>query len=349
MSADDSFGIGFLPGAWLTEMPDELREDAMAHKVDAAFASASGASRTLAENYDDWVDKLNRTFGKWQANQPSQQQFAADIRLQTLPGIALVDCRCDPCGANRSRRDTQDVDQEQLTIQLVLSGREYMRLGDQEAMLSSGDIFVWDNTQPMQFEVLEPLHKLSLVMPLQRLKDWIPTDWRELPRHLRGGEPGTELLADYVRSISRIDYSHSPMRYNALIEAAIAMLVAPIPARPSEGNHRLAQLELVKSRILRRLRDPELNLNDIAAECRISLRYLHWLFEADACTPWRYVVGQRLEGCRRDLVNPAFAHRSITDIAFSWGFSSVAHFGRKCRLEFGMTPSELRTQAISTH
>ncbi len=110
----------------------------------------------------------------------------------------------------------------------------------------------------------------------------------------------------------------------------------------------MAQLELVKSRILRRLRDPDLNLNDIAAECRMSLRYLHWLFEADACTPWRYVVRERLEGCRRDLANPAFGHRSITEIAFSWGFSNKAHFGRKCRSAFGMTPSELRAQALST-
>lgn len=317
----------------------------MARKIDTPHVPEIGKVRSLAENYDDWVEKLNQTFGTWRADLPNQRQFNADVGLQTLPGISLVDCWCDPCGADRSRRDTLSVDEEQLTIQLVLSGREYMRLGEQEAMLTSGDIFVWDNTQPMRFEVLEPLHKLSLVLPLQRLKDWIPIGWRELPRHLRGGDPGTELLAGYVRSISQIDYSQNPMRYNALIEAAIAMLVAPVAIKPSEGNHRLAQLELVKSRILRRLRDPELNLNDIAAECRISLRYLHWLFEADACTPWRYVVGNRLEGCRRDLVNPAFGHRSITDIAFSWGFSNVAHFGRKCRAEFGMTPSELRATA----
>lgn len=320
----------------------------MAYNIESAQAPVAGASHSLAENYDDWVDKLNQTFGTWRADLPAHRNFAAAVRMQTLPSIAMIDCRCDPCGASRSRRDACDIESEQLTIQLVLSGREYMQLGEQEATLNSGDIFVWDNTQPMRFKVLEPLHKLSLVLPLQRLKDWMPTGWRDLPRHLRGGDPGTELLAGYVRSISQIDYVQNPMRYNALIEAAIAMLVAAVPTKPSEGNHRMAQLELVKSRILRRLRDPDLNLNDIAAECRMSLRYLHWLFEADACTPWRYVVRERLEGCRRDLVNPAFVHRSITEIAFSWGFSNVAHFGRKCRSAFGMTPSELRAQALST-
>jgi AraC-like DNA-binding protein len=308
--------------------------------------SFGGGMRSFPESYDDWVDKLNQTFGLWRADARPGRPFNADVGIQSLPDLSLVDCRCDPCGAVRSHRDAQTIEVEQLTIQLVLSGREYMRLGTEEAMLSAGDIFVWDNTQAMRFEVIEPLHKLSLILPLQRLKDWMPTNWRDLPRHLRSGEPGTELLAGYLRSIARIDHGQNPMRHNALIEAAVAMLVAPVPTHQSEGNLRAGQLELIKTRILRRLRDPGLSLLEIAGESRISLRYLHWLFEEDACTPWRFVVGERLAGCRRDLVNPAFAHRSITDIAFSWGFSNVAHFSRKCRAEFGMTPSELRASGV---
>jgi len=325
-----------------------LRSNVAPSQCDLPAFEFCASDRTSAENYDDWVDKLNQTFGIWQADRPLATAFHADVSIQTLPGLSLIDCRCDPCGADRSQRDVRNVEEEQLTIQLVLSGREYMRLGEQEAMLASGDIFVWDNTQPMRFEVLEPLHKLSLVLPMRRLKDWMPTSWRDLPRHLRGGEPGTELLAGYLRSISRFDHSQNPMRQHALIEAAVAMLVAPVPAKSSEGNQRSGQLELMKSRILRRLRDPDLNLVDIATESRISLRYLHWLFEEDACTPWRFVVRERLAGCRRDLVNSAFSGRSITEIAFSWGFSNMAHFSRKYRAEFGMTPSEMRATAHLT-
>jgi AraC-like DNA-binding protein len=306
------------------------------------LSRVAGLQLDRTERYDEWVEQLNGTFGTWRPDLPKQSQFTADLGTRLMPDIALVECICDPCGASRSRTDALNIENEQLTIQLVVSGSEYMQLGQQEAMLTSGDIFVWDNTQPMRFSVIEPLHKLSLVLPLQRLKDWMPTGWRDLPRHMRHGEPGTELLTSYIRSITQIDFAQSPMRYNALIEAAIAMLMAPVPNNPSEGSHRLAQLELIKSKIMRRLRDPELNLSDLAAESRISLRYLHWLFEVDNVTPWRFIVNKRLEGCRRDLVSPAFAYRSITEIAFSWGFSNVTHFGRKCRAEFGMTPSELR-------
>ena len=311
----------------------------------------STADLPAGERYDGWVAALNDTFGRWDADFPKGSDFAAQVKASKLPGLSLVDCHCDPCGATRSRSQTSRIETEQLTIQLVLSGKEYMKLGDQETTLSRGDVFVWDNTQPMQFAVLEPLHKMSLVVPLDRLKSWVPNGWRDLPRHLKSGETNAALLGSYVRSLAQIDFDENPMRYNALIEAAVAILVAPLaPQAPSEseGSQRLAQLDTVKARLHAMLRDPDLDLESIAVHNRISLRYLHWLFEGCGTTPWRYVVQQRLEGAKRDLESPDHAHRSVTDIAFSWGFSNSAHFGRKIRATYAASPSELRMAALGS-
>ncbi|QIG53440.1 helix-turn-helix domain-containing protein [Altererythrobacter sp. BO-6] len=301
------------------------------------------------ERYDAWVAALNETYGHWNAEFPIGADFNARVKASKLPGLSLVECHCDPCGASRSRADTSTIESEQLTIQLVLAGKEYMKLGSHETTISRGDVFVWDNTQPMQFSVLEPLHKLSLVVPLDRLKNWVPNGWRDLPRHLKSGEPNAWLLGSYVRSLSQIDFDKSPMRSNALIEAAIAILVAPLAPRESESSHRLAQLETVKAKIEPMLRDPGLDLETIAARNCISLRYLHWLFEGGGTTPWRYVVQKRLEGCKRDLENPEHAHRSVTDIAFSWGFSNSAHFARKIKTAYGLSPTELRRMALGVN
>jgi AraC-like DNA-binding protein len=312
--------------------------------VAASIDHISWSTREVAagDQYDTWVAMLNQTFGTWQPEFPVSPGFSANVKASNLPGMALIECKCDPCGALRTRKDTRTIHNEQLTIQLVLSGREYIQMGDQEASLSQGDVFVWDDTQPMRFSVIEPLHKMSLVLPLDRLKNWVPNEWRELPRHLKSGEPSAAMLGSFLRSLSNINFEHNPMRYNALIEAAIAILVAPLAKQDADSSLRLAQLETVKARIQPMLRDPDLNLEAIAAKNRISLRYLHWLFEISETTPWRYIVQQRLEGCRRDLQNSEQADRSVTDIAFSWGFSNSAHFGRRIKAEYGYSPTELR-------
>lgn len=297
------------------------------------------------EQYEAWVSTLNETYGTWRPEMPSADGFVASVKASKLPGMGLIECQCDPCGAQRTRRDAQAIQEEQLTIQLVLSGSENIQMGDQQASLSKGDIFIWDDTQPIQFSVLEPLHKMSLVLPLERLRSWVPDEWRKLPRHLKSGEASAAMLGSYIRSLSEIDFENNPMRYNALIEAAIAILVAPIKKQEADSSLRLAQLETIKMKIQPMLRNPDLDLNMIAAKNRISLRYLHWLFEASDTTPWRYVLKQRLEGCRRDLQNREQRNRSVTDIAFSWGFSNSAHFGRKIKAEYGCSPSELRRMA----
>ena len=63
----------------------------------------------------------------------------------------------------------------------------------------------------------------------------------------------------------------------------------------------------------------------------------------------RHVMRRRLEACRRALEHPASAHRSVTDIALGWGFSSLATFYRAFRSAYGVAPGDIReTCAIRT-
>jgi AraC-like DNA-binding protein len=38
------------------------------------------------------------------------------------------------------------------------------------------------------------------------------------------------------------------------------------------------------------------------------------------------------------------AHRTIGDIAYSWGFSDLSHFARRFKRAYGCTPSDYRRQ-----
>jgi AraC-like DNA-binding protein len=74
---------------------------------------------------------------------------------------------------------------------------------------------------------------------------------------------------------------------------------------------------------------------EIAAAVSISPRYLHQLFAAEHRSVGQYVRGLRLERCRRDLLDPRLADRSIAAIAFGWGFGDLSGFNRAFRAAFG--------------
>lgn len=107
---------------------------------------------------------------------------------------------------------------------------------------------------------------------------------------------------------------------------------------------RNAHLRRCEGFIRARLADMRLTPRAIAEGCAISLRYLHQIFEAEGVTVCAYIRNQRLlasdamlrdHGCRK----------SLSEIAYQWGFGDQAQFSRHYRAKFGRTPSEARAAA----
>jgi AraC-like DNA-binding protein len=100
----------------------------------------------------------------------------------------------------------------------------------------------------------------------------------------------------------------------------------------------------VKAYIEANLANPELSVERIAHACSISVRGLHRLFAEDpAGSVSRYLWQRRLLRCAEALRDPSQAHRSITDVCFSYGFSSSSHFSRLFRDQFGVSPVRYRS------
>jgi AraC-like DNA-binding protein len=79
----------------------------------------------------------------------------------------------------------------------------------------------------------------------------------------------------------------------------------------------------------------------VADGCGISLRYLHQIFEREGITVSAYIRNQRLLMCDAMLRDPD-CRKSISEIAYHWGFGDQAQFSRNYRGRFGCTPSEAR-------
>jgi AraC-like DNA-binding protein len=55
----------------------------------------------------------------------------------------------------------------------------------------------------------------------------------------------------------------------------------------------------------------------------------------------------RLDRCHQDLLNPACARKSITEVAYSWGFNNSSHFSRCFKRAFGASPRRFRSEFAS--
>jgi len=308
-----------------------------------------------AERFDAWQQTLNATYLDWDINKPdpAQQQpkgFNASVSTHSFNEFTFVDCRCEPFQASRRATHIRRDDREVLGIQLVLSGREAMDIGGQEVQLAAGDILIWNNTRPISFSVQESLHKLSVIMPLARLRHWLPTSWCTIDNKIANSNPSGQLLASFMRGMQGQMAMRQAGNGDALIEATLGILVDAVNTIQNGGEDqslKAAQMLRIRQIIANNLTDPDLNPLKIATLARISLRYLHWLFADEQTTVSEFVIQQRLQRCGRELANPLMQSRTITDIAFSGGFQSSGHFSRRFKQCFGASPSDYRHQALS--
>ena len=105
---------------------------------------------------------------------------------------------------------------------------------------------------------------------------------------------------------------------------------------------RSAQLAAVKRYVDLHLADPGLSPASAASALGISVRQLHRLLEPSGSSFARYVLRQRLLRCRDTIAGATGTGRSVVDIAFGWGFNSMATFYRAFVSEFGSPPAVLR-------
>jgi AraC-like DNA-binding protein len=130
----------------------------------------------------------------------------------------------------------------------------------------------------------------------------------------------------------------------------LALAISAEPGRQpaAEKSVQRARLQSVKAYIDAHLGDPNLSLSSVAKNNGISLRYLHQLFRLMDMSASEWLWLRRLQRCRDLLSSPRHSTQSITEIAYSMGFSSSSHFSNLFRAQFGLRPSDIRGAAVAS-
>lgn len=299
---------------------------------------------------DAWEDILSRSYRSWQVPQRLPATFYAHVRQHDFAGAGIVETVCDPCVGQRTRGQVRGDDDLYVGIQLTTGGRERFRIGDAGVTVASGDLVVWTTDQVVQFEVLERLHKVTLMIPWSLMRERFP-ERRQLPA---GGKIESRTGVGSLLAVHLLALSNEIAALDASVQGSVSRSTLELLGIALSGQQPSAQfdasaamLQRVQDYILRHLHEEDLNPTRIAEANHISLRYLHMLFQRSDLTVSGYVLNSRLHACKQALTDPAFQRLQISEIAFRWGFNSTSHFSRTFKERYGASPGELRHAALS--
>jgi AraC-like DNA-binding protein len=297
-----------------------------------------------------WVDVVTRGFVRYVLKPSDGAAFNASVRSGSLGGLCISSYECDPHGVGRSARDISHADSDDYFICLQVSGRSTHFQDDRQAVIEDGGFFLLDPRRPFTGAFEKRGRIISIRVPRQDLDARTGNAAELASRALHSREPVAGLAFGFLAMLpDRIDALETAAAAK-IADHALDLVTLAFSAQSRSGgftlsSRRAVMLTMLKRAIEARLHDPELRPAVAAAAAGISVRYANALLAEDDSGLERYIIGRRLERCRRALEDPAQDYRMISEIAFSWGFSDLSHFIRRFKAEFGCPPGEYRQLA----
>ena len=294
--------------------------------------------------FDAWSQKMSELHLAWVLSRPPSEEFSAAVRYRRMDDVTIADFRGGRFAGSRLECGVQAPGQQMIGVLLNLSGRLVCRYGGEELVLGPDQILVWDSALAYSFDAVEPHHELSVMLPRER----VPEDLGAIAARtttVTSAAPGSGLVsvsAEQLKAITRelagISDAGLQIACQAFFDTLDAALTAPIDRAMTSA--RAGLLVQVRRYVEDHLDDAGLCASSIARAHAISVRTLHLLFADTGTTVSRWIRQRRLEVCYREL-SRARRGKTVTDVAFRWGFADAAHFSRSFKQAFGVTPSSV--------
>ena len=227
---------------------------------------------------------------------------------------------------------------------LMLSGRAIARQGDQEAECRMGDLFVLD-ARPAVVQT-ETSSTLILDLPRDRLETALGPSRLFSALRVGADHASTTLARTYIQDLVAVADRLGPDAAARLASIGIDLIVASLAERMAQevprSIHGNVTVQRAKAYVETHLGDPSLDPPQLAAAMGLSLRRLQELFHERGRHISDYIWERRLEVAAKRLTDPACAHLSVGMLAYACGFSSQAHFARRFKDRYDVSPREYR-------
>ena len=303
------------------------------------------------ERVDYWVDVICETYVELEFNPLNdtnqRMPFYGEIRVSDLADLQLSKITTSAQLVKRTPRCISKSDTDYFLISIQAKGNGLVVQDGRKAFLKPGQFVLYDSIKPYELQFNGPFVQNVLRIPRKLLIQRLPTaEWltaRTIDGNFGIGRIALGMLHEITAQNVQLPLSHSERLRDSVLDLMTLACVENKESMPSDlSSVQMVQLRLVQQFIDAHLAEADLTIDKIAAERRMSVRYLNMLFSTINTTAAKWIWKRRLEFARADLSDPRHAGQSISEIAYRWGFNDVAHFSRAFRKAFEMTPKDYR-------
>ncbi len=300
-----------------------------------------------------WNDIISDVFAPLETRPINSGDFEAEVRCARSGRLRMATATSRAATVRRTKSAVSKLDEHRYFLHVQMGGQLLIKQDGHEALLEEGDLVLSDSTRPYTLSYEDTCSTLVLIVTQEELRRHLPMPEEMIGVKLSGTKGLSRTTSLMLRSVWDQAEQGIPPELGSRIADSILDVFATscteikgmVVADAAIVGARRIQ---IKRYIEANLRDPELSVRSAAAAFGISPRYLHILFSGENETVSSYILRRRLEECAKQLSDILWRRRTITEIAFGWGFNNATHFARVFRDHYGTSPRDYRNTHVSS-
>nr|WP_258193212.1 AraC family transcriptional regulator [Streptomyces sp. MA5143a] len=295
------------------------------------------------ERADFWTEHIGTYHSRMGFRYARAENFRGRTVRQRTDTYQLVKYRSDRIEYSRTPHQVRQDPDEDYRLLLPLGGEIVLRQDGEEARLTPGTGALVSFASPFQCLQSDAVDAFILTVPA-----------REVNGRLGCRSPVSAGL-DLTRGLGRIvggmltalheEREHlTDPEFDAVSDRVVELvcMLAAGDDRPDVPGQ-LGEVEAMVRRYVRdHVADPGLTGTTVARALGWSLRQIQLALQQAGTTPRELIREERLRLVRDRLLCAECEHQSITDLAYSAGFSSASALSTAFRRRYGVSPREMR-------
>jgi AraC-like DNA-binding protein len=300
-----------------------------------------------AQRRQAWRDAICEIYLQVDCVAQKQYEYAGFVREARLGPVTLTDSLLSPQSIHRQKHHIAHFDKDYYYLGIEHLGAMNIHQAGSSFLLRPGIAGLYYANEPYELRCEVKSRQFWIELPRaafdRRFDSGRPPLLTQFNLSRGLGRIAAEFCATLAEEATNLDEpSKEKLGEQFMDILALALSGEPDRQPADEKSVQRARLRSVKAYIESNLGDPNLSLATIARQNGISLRYLHQLFRLTDMSASEWLRLRRLQRCHDLLASPRNANQSITEIAYSMGFSSSSHFSNLFRAQYNVRPSDVR-------
>ena len=319
---------------------------ASAFPGDASYSTAQAEPIRCREL---WSEAVSRIYFPLDLDFRRQPAFSGALELWSLGAVSISRNVSDGLLYRRHQRHLRHEREESYLVTIPEREEISFTQAGRDVRCRPGSFLIERSHLPYEFSTSEPNALWVLKVPAAMLRARLGEPERLaaliFDAELGAGRLFVDMLRIAVPRLAEMDGAAREVVGKHLVDLLALAVEADarmLGAAPSAVQ--TAHLRRAERFIRANLPESRLAPRRVAEACGISVRTLHNLFETQGTSVCAWMREQRLLMCEEALRDPS-CRRSISEIAYQWGFGDQAQFSRHFRARFGCTLSDARAAA----